>query len=477
MDGDREFAGSATFSGMDGDGAWVGGPGLVASMWRYRLVIVAVAALGAVVGYAVSLLLPSQYAAHASLYLRDPGSPTVLTLDGSSQSQSGDHAVFMATQADLCGSDAVYGRALQLLNRDGTPDDVRRSVEVGPSADLASLTIRATSSDPSEAANLANAVGTACEQVAGERMAADAKAAITRLLQVMAQRNAEFDSLRAQVAQSSGPDQAMLQRKAEHVGDLIGALQIHQDDIAAQAALYGSGVESFQPATPPVSSSQPAPLLLALFGAVSGLVGATGWAWWAAGRNRLVEADGDAGAILGVPLLGEIPRRGAKSGGRGGSSAPEKSDPVAAEAYHFVLASLEHALSRVGGRVVAVASAVPGDGKTVTVLNLALAARREGRKVLLVDADERTRGLSQLCRAGEHFEVLGMSPEADERPPVTTGGAVLQVGPSERNGHHPAMFFRSTAFGTDDQPLGRAGRPRPDRHACTARCVGGCHDR
>jgi Mrp family chromosome partitioning ATPase len=40
-----------------------------------------------------------------------------------------------------------------------------------------------------------------------------------------------------------------------------------------------------------------------------------------------------------------------------------------------------------------------------------------------------------------------MSHEADERPPVTSGGVVLQVGPSERNGHHPAVFFRSTAFG------------------------------
>lgn len=454
MEDDRELVVSETLSGPHADHTYVGGPGLVASMWRYRLVIVAVAALGAVVGYAVSLLLPSQYAAQASLYLRDPGSPTVLNLGGSGQSQSGDHALFMATQAGLCGSDAVYGRALQLLNRDGTPDDVRRSVEVGPSADLASLTIRATSSDPSEAATLANAVGTACEQVAGERTAADSKAAITGLVQVMAQRNAEFDSLRAQAAQASGPARAALERKALHVADLIGALQVHQDEIAAQAAVYGSGVESFQRAMPPVSSSQPAPLLLALFGAVFGLVGATGWAWWAAGRNRLVEADGDAGAILGVPLLGETPRLGAKLGGRGGSSAPEELDPVAAEAYHFVLASLEHALARVGGRVVAVASAVPGDGKTVTVLNLALAARREGRKVLLVDADERTRRLSQLCRAGEHFEVFGMSHEADERPPVTIGGTALQVGPSERNGHHPAVFFRSTAF---DKMISRSG--------------------
>ena len=108
-----------------------------------------------------------------------------------------------------------------------------------------------------------------------------------------------------------------------------------------------------------------------------------------------------------------------------------------------------------GGKVVAVASAEPGDGKTVTVLNLALAAEREGRKVLLVDADERTRRLSQLCRDGEHFDVIGLHHDGDEsllpspvvqrsrRGPDANGAA----GRAERaNGHHPAVFFRSTAF-------------------------------
>ena len=395
--------------------------------------------------------------------MRDPGSAAVLTLGGSAQSsQSGDHAVFMATQAGLAGSDVVFGRALQLLKRSGTPDDVRHSVVVAPSADLASLTIRATSDNPAEAANLANAVGTAYQQVAGERIAAESDAVIRRLWQVIAQRSDEFDALRAQLAGASGPDQATLERKALHVADLIGALQVHEDEIAAQAAVYGSGVESFQQATPPVSGSQPAPLLLAVFGAVGGLVAAGGWAWWAAGRHRRVEAEGDAGAILGVPLLGEAPRLGAKlRGAGGGSSPPGELDPVAAEAYHFVLAALEHALARVGGKVVAVASAGPGDGKTVTVLNLALAARREGRQVLLVDADERTRGLSQLCRDGELFDVIGVGHDGEEDPAGTvsrrptpppgprpaTCARVLQVGPSERNRHHPAGFFRSTAFG------------------------------
>ena len=451
VDGYREPAVSETFSELDGDGPWVRGPGLLRSLWRYRLVIVAVTALAAIAGCAVALLLPAKYEAEASLLLRDPGSPTVLTLSGFSP-QSGDRTVFMATQAEFAGSDQVYARALQILNRGGTPDDLRRLVVVKPSADLASLTIGATSGDPAESANLATAVGTAYQQVNGERVAAEADSAVAGLQQMRDQREVEFDALRAQIAQTTGPDLASLQETASHVADLIGGLQVYEQEIGAQAAVYGSGVESFQKATPPVSSSQPAPLVLAALGAVLGLVAAGGWAWWAAGRNRRVESEADAGAILGIPLLGETPRLA------GAPSSPLR-DPVASEAYHVVLAGLEHALSKVGGRVVAIASAGPGDGKTVTVLNLALAAKREGRKVLLVDGDGRTRGLSQLCRDGELFDVIGMNHGGEEdpadaisrwSPPVPTpavGAKVLQVGPDERNGHHPAVYFRSTAFG------------------------------
>ncbi len=456
-DSDREFAASETFSGLDGDSQVVRGPGLLRSLWRYRLAIVAVAALAAIAGYAVSLFLPAKYEAEASLSLRDPGSPAVLTLSGFSP-QSGDRAVFMATQAQFASSDQVYERALQILNRSGTPDDLRRLVVVKPSADLASVTISATSGDRAESANLATAVGTAFQQVNGERVAAEANSAVAGLEQMRDQRELEFDALRVQIEQTTGPDLGSLQDRASHVADLIGKLQVYEQEIGAQAAVYGSGVESFQKATPPVSSSQPAPLLLAALGAVLGLVAAGGWAWWAAGRNRRVESEADAGPILGIPLLGETPRLNTEMRGTRAPSSLLK-DSVAPEAYHLVLAGLQHALSKMGGKVVAVASAGPGDGKTVTVLNLALAAKREGRKVLLVDGDERTRGLSQLCRDGELFDVIGMKHGGEEdpadaisrwSPPVPTpavGAKVLQVGPEERNGHHPAVYFRSTAFG------------------------------
>lgn len=457
MDGNRAFAASDNHSALEGDVPWVGGPGLFASLWRYRRIIVAVTALAAIAGYAVSLLFPAEYEARASLLLRDPGSPAVLTLSGFAP-QTGDRAIFMATQAEFAGSDVVYERALRILERNGTPDDLRRMVAVKPSADLASLTILATSGNPAESARLANAVGTAYQQVNRDEIAADASGAIAGLRQMRAQREVEFDALRAQMAQTTGPDLTALQEKAAHVGDLIGGLQVYEQEIGARAAVYGSGVESFQEATPPASSSQPAPLLLALLGAVLGLVAAGGWAWWAAGRNRRVESEGDAGPILGVPLLGEPPRLNAGSRGTRASSSPQLNS-VPPEAYHVALAGLQHALSKVEGKVVAVASAGRGDGKTVTVLNLALAAKREGRKVLLVDGDERTRGLSQLCRDGEMFDVIGMNHDRGKdlegtinawSSPLPTPAArakVLQAGPNERNGHHPAVYFRSTAFG------------------------------
>jgi hypothetical protein len=55
------------------------------------------------------------------------------------------------------------------------------------------------------------------------------------------------------------------------------------------------------------------------------------------------------------------------------------------------VASLDHELAGVGGLSVAVTSVGLGDSRTSTTLSSATAAWRANRKVLLIDADERTR--------------------------------------------------------------------------------------
>ena len=96
-----------------------------------------------------------------------------------------------------------------------------------------------------------------------------------------------------------------------------------------------------------------------------------------------------------APLLATVPEYShvGASGPAPTITAPES---AAAEAYHFALTSLGFALDEIGGRSVVVTSTGRGQGKTSTALNVALVAANDGRKALLIDADGRTRGLTNL---------------------------------------------------------------------------------
>lgn len=102
----------------------------------------------------------------------------------------------------------------------------------------------------------------------------------------------------------------------------------------------------------------------------------------------------------------------------------------------------------------AVSSAGPGDGKTVTTANLGVAVALEGRSVLLVDADERQRALSRLAGAQES---RGLTDLADPGLPFEDAVFFLKALPTSRTvGLVPAgtkvedsaAFFRSPEFRT-----------------------------
>jgi protein-tyrosine kinase len=88
----------------------------------------------------------------------------------------------------------------------------------------------------------------------------------------------------------------------------------------------------------------------------------------------------------------------------------EHLEPGAADCYRVLRTRLVRQMCAKGLRSVVVSSATPGEGKTLTTLNLAITcAKLQGQKVLLVDADLRTRGLSRLLGVSDSpglFEVL-----------------------------------------------------------------------
>ena len=392
----------------EADGSWSDRPGIVASLLRFRMVVVVATLLGAVAGYGLAQVLPVRYQAEASLIPADPGGPSVL--GGGSSLSSSDRQVYVAKQVDLMTSRVVLKHVLELTGSSQSLTEVREALEVQAAPDMASISIVATGADARSVAALANAVGTAYEQATQERTAEEADRAIAGLEKLRTRLQSEFD---ASPASSSG----RLTARQQDLRGQITDLQQREQDITVQAEVFASGVENFERAERPTSPSQPKPKLTAALGALLGLLGAGAWAWWAAARNRRAEGRADPGRILGAPLLGEVPQL-RSPWARGGRplASPAVQDSGLEDAYHFVVASLQHELARVGGKSIALTSVGPGDGKTSTALQIANAASQENRKILLIDADVRMRLLSEL------FDSAHVTPEPNGHGPPVAGG-------------------------------------------------------
>ena len=424
------------------------GPSLLASVLRYRA-SVAMAAVGlAVVALFVSLLQATLYEAQARLVLSDPRERSVF---GESSSFI-DPSRYARNQVEVIESSTVAARTLQLLGPGGDDPLTLSSLDAAVRAEAAAttdvVTIFAALSSPEQAQLVANTVAEAYQQVIREQVLTQAEATIAELTQSRTQLEAQVETITAgtTVAELDTGTRAQV----EAITGQIALLQQRADQVAVEAALYSGGVDLFEAAGLPESKVQPRPLRNAVLGAALGLVGGSAVAWWRAGRRRRAEDRTEPAAFLGAAFLGEVPDF-ARVGEAGELPAATHPRSVAAEAFHFIVASLEFATRDDEGRVVMVTSAAPGDGKSVTTTNIGVAAVQDGRRVVVVDADIREAGLTR-------FTAIPKAPGlTDVAQGVATldhalrrldvgAGASLRILPAGNEIEDMAGFFRSLEF-------------------------------
>lgn len=418
---------------------WAEGPTVLVSVWRYRWIVLAGAVLMGLVGYVLSSLQDEVYEATAVMFLANPETSGVF-----GQAARTDLDRYLPQQAERAVSSPVLLSAAELLGEGTSPSGLDRRVEASADIELGTVEITASANTSVGAAETANAIVAAYEQVVQDAQLERTARATDELRRAGADIEAEITA--AQTADGAlGPDGELdpsVAAQIEVLAQRLSEIDALRQQLEVDARLFGSGVEFVEEAEAPAAPSAPRPTRTAAALAIVGALLASAAAYWLAGRSQKVLSRDDPGKVLGVPLLGVLPTYSPAD--RGSLYERTSLDPRTAEAYRFVHTSLHATLRELDATSVMITSASPSTGKTETALQLAVTAHRRGQDVLLVDADLRMRGLTSFLRAGPNlglrdtaYRAKGTATALVMRYPLGAHGelAVLSAGQAAEDGN------------------------------------------
>jgi Mrp family chromosome partitioning ATPase len=248
----------------------------------------------------------------------------------------------------------VDGAKARLGEKSASRSAILQNVAIKPAQQSATVSIVGSATSPTRAARIANAFADTVMAQRGAAVQRDLRTAIGRL--------------RARLA-SAAPQEAVA----------------IQSNLAELVSFLGAGdptVRVLTPAVPPDKPASTGRLLSILVALIAALAVGVGLAY---GLELLLpRLRSDDEALQRVPVLADVPRASrvrVRQYLNGGGTLPGD----LWEAYRILRASL----SGRANHTVLVTSAIQGEGKTTTAVNLAIALAASGQRVVLVDGDLR----------------------------------------------------------------------------------------
>jgi len=250
------------------------------------------------------------------------------------------------------------------------------TVTASSTADV--LSFAGVNGSPTEAARIANTYAKAYIAEQEATTAAQFAGQVTGLQGSIAR-------LRARVRTESGTPEVA---DEESISTLTQSLQDLQAAGNLSATTSGTIINA---ATPPTSPSSPKKLRDVLLALLAGLLLGVGLAFVVDRLDDTVKSFDDVEEFSGgLPVLGTIPRVDGW-GGKGETHLAIKEDSTspASESYRTLRTAVQFLSLDEPKHVIGVTSAVPDEGKTTTVANLALSFARAGQRVIVVSFDFR----------------------------------------------------------------------------------------
>jgi capsular exopolysaccharide synthesis family protein len=193
-----------------------------------------------------------------------------------------------------------------------------------------------------------------------------------------------LDTVLIEVSASNGNPQ-LAAKLANAVSARLGVV-IQELETNAAGNLVPVKATLTNPATPPTSPSSPRIAVNLLLGFIIGLALGVGYAFLRESTDNTVKSPDEVADLTGASPLGII-----------AFDPDATSTPLVAldqrstraEAFRTIRTNLQYVDVDNPPQVVAITSAIPGEGKTTTALNLAITLAQAGKKVALVETDLR----------------------------------------------------------------------------------------
>ncbi len=237
--------------------------------------------------------------------------------------------------------------------------------------------------------------------------------------------------------------QAQLERDVDTRKNTVLMLAKSVEDLSLRVQATSDPVIPVQPATE-AKQVAPRPVTNLVLAAIVGLMMGLGFALLQEYLDDRINSPDDARLLTGVPTLGYVPLI-ADEGQRMLSSTQGGN---LLESYRTLRSSVQFATVDLAATSVLVTSTVPGEGKSLTASNLAIAMALDGKNVILVDADLRRPTLHRKFGI-EHAPgltnvLIGHTPlDQALQPGNVPGLRILASGPIPPN---PAELLNSRAM-------------------------------
>ena len=194
----------------------------------------------------------------------------------------------------------------------------------------------------------------------------------------------------------------ILKREVDSNRQLYEGLLQRRKEAQASAGLRASNIRVVDAAETPKYPAKPKVLLDLILGVMLGLGLGVGMAFFQEYLDKTLKTSDEVERLLRLPSLGVLPRFTSNGAGELGEQGVEGAGPgpgtaiapaiqthaEVLEAFRSLRTSILLSASPVP-RVVLITSALPGEGKTTTAVNLGAALASLGSKVVIVDCDMR----------------------------------------------------------------------------------------